>query len=24
MKLSEARRQYRDLLGEIFYAMEGN
>lgn len=22
MKLSEARRQYRDLLGEIFYAVE--
>jgi hypothetical protein len=24
MRLSEARRQYRDLLGEIFFAMEGN
>jgi hypothetical protein len=23
MKLSEARRQYRDLLGEVFYAVEG-
>ncbi|MGL5136717.1 MAG: hypothetical protein ACRC7G_03010 [Beijerinckiaceae bacterium] len=23
MKLSEARRQYKDLLGEVFYAVEG-
>jgi hypothetical protein len=24
MRLSEARRQYRDLLGEVFYAIEGH
>jgi hypothetical protein len=23
MRLSEARRQYRDLLGEVFYAIDG-